>query len=148
MRAVAAPANTSPPALSGSAVVGETLTTSDGEWDQSATVSYQWRQCSPYSARVLADSPLGYWRLGEAETSDPAADSSGHTPLNPGGYDGAATMSVEGALALDEDTAIYLDGSSEQVSLNRPLTNQSSSIAGISRSRAGSRLRTRAPART
>ncbi|HLY50430.1 MAG TPA: hypothetical protein VKR21_14660 [Solirubrobacteraceae bacterium] len=68
-----APANTSPPAVSGSAVLGGTLTASNGEWSgmPAPTFTYQWEDCdssgancSPIpgatsSSYVLASSDVG-----------------------------------------------------------------------------------------
>jgi len=43
----AAPANTTPPALTGTAKVGQTLTVSNGTWSGSPTgYTYQWQRCT------------------------------------------------------------------------------------------------------
>src|SRR5262245_40894099 len=53
---------------------------------------------SGYTAAVLADQPLGYWRLGEAPGAATAIDSSGND--HPGSYFGPAlVLGVEGAIA-------------------------------------------------
>ncbi len=42
------PVNTAPPVISGTATVGQTLSTTDGTWDNSPTgYTYQWRRCNP-----------------------------------------------------------------------------------------------------
>src|SRR4051794_25465829 len=64
-----APANTTPPAVSGTPAVGSTLSASTGSWTGTApiTYSYQWRRCGVgYKGGVLADGPQSYWRFEEA----------------------------------------------------------------------------------
>jgi hypothetical protein len=63
---------------------------------------------SVYATTVLADRPVGYWRLGEAPGQTTARDSSpsGHH----GTYADAVTRGVPGALAADPDTAARFDG--------------------------------------
>jgi hypothetical protein len=63
---------------------------------------------SVYSDTILADGPLGYWRLGESDPSQPAMDSSGNG-YN-GTYFGGVTPGAPGALANDGDTAAAFDG--------------------------------------
>jgi hypothetical protein len=76
----AGPTNTDPPTISGSFVVGGTLTASTGTWLGSDPVSfaYQWQNCASYTGTVESDSPVGYWRLGEASGSSTTADTSGN----------------------------------------------------------------------
>lgn len=63
-----------------------------------------------YSDTVLADSPVGYWRLGEAEGSTDAADGSGNGRT--GTYVGGVTLQQDGALLGSDDRAALFDGSS------------------------------------
>lgn len=58
-----------------------------------------------YSAEVLADSPLGYWRLGETSGTT-AADSSGNG--HAGTIVGTPTLGVAGLLSGDSDKALGL----------------------------------------
>lgn len=60
-----------------------------------------------YAAVVLADKPLGYWRLGE-KSGTTAADSSGNG--NDGVIKGTTALGEQGALTGDADTAYYFDG--------------------------------------
>lgn len=60
-----------------------------------------------YTTEVLIDQPLGYYRLDEALSSSPAADSSGHA-LD-GAYTGGVTT-VPGNLYFDNNTAMSFDG--------------------------------------
>jgi Domain of unknown function (DUF1929)/Concanavalin A-like lectin/glucanases superfamily/Kelch motif len=68
---------------------------------------------SPYRDAVLADSPVGYWRL--AETFGPAVDATGNAA--PGGYLGGVTRGVPGALAGDSNLAARFDGTDDYVSV-------------------------------
>jgi hypothetical protein len=63
---------------------------------------------SAYSDTIVADGPLGYWRLGESDPSQPAMDSSGNG--NDGAYMGGVTLGKPGAIANDDDTAAGFDG--------------------------------------
>jgi len=63
---------------------------------------------SRYAAEVLADEPLGYWRLGEPEGETIARAARGELD---GECVGGFTFGVRGALAGDPDTAIDLRAS-------------------------------------
>jgi hypothetical protein len=65
-----------------------------------------------YSAVILADAPIGYWRLGESSTTSIAADSSGAVTPNNGFYTRGVTSGVTGAINGDPDTAASFDGMS------------------------------------
>jgi hypothetical protein len=59
-----------------------------------------------YTSAVLADAPIGYFRLGESDGTVAANE----VPGGPDGrYFGTVLMGVAGALAGDSDTAISLD---------------------------------------
>jgi hypothetical protein len=66
-----------------------------------------------YASVVLADTPVGYWRLDQSPGQTTATDSStgGHN----GTYVGGVTLGVPGALAGDPDTAARFDGTSGYV---------------------------------
>lgn len=61
-----------------------------------------------YASTILADSPVAYWRLGDA-TGTTAADSSGNALA--GTYHGGFTLAEPGSLAGDSDTSVLFDGS-------------------------------------
>jgi hypothetical protein len=63
-----------------------------------------------YAAQVLADGPIGYWRLGEAPGATTAADSSGRMPPRTGTYS-AADISLGQPGFHGGDTAVRFDGS-------------------------------------
>lgn len=63
-----------------------------------------------YSAAVLADSPVGYWRLGDASGTT-MADSSGGG--HDGTYTGSPTLGATGLLTGDSDKAVVFNGSSQ-----------------------------------
>lgn len=123
----AAPANTVLPAISGSAFVGSTLTGTPGSWANSPTsYSYQWQRCG-YKAAVLADTPVGYWRLDDPIPSTQMADSSGNA--NTGSYVNGPTLGASGGLAGDADAAVSFNGINQyatvpnSTSLNSPSTS-------------------------
>lgn len=67
-----------------------------------------------YRQHVLNDSPLAYWRLGEA-SGIVAADASGNG--NTGAYAGTVTLGETGAISGDGDTAFLPDGATGYMSL-------------------------------
>lgn len=69
-----------------------------------------------YTAEVLADSPIGYWRLGEAAgTTAVDAGSGSHN----GTYVGSPTLGVAG-LVGDANTAVTFNGTSQDVLVTNP----------------------------
>jgi hypothetical protein len=66
---------------------------------------------SAYSAAVLADSPLAYYRLGEASGTT-MTDSSGNS--RNGTYAGSPTLGAPGLVTGDSDTAVTFNGTSQQ----------------------------------
>src|SRR5207249_8077529 len=65
-----------------------------------------------YSPAVLADLPIGYWRLGESSGQTTASDASGNS--HAGTYVNGPTLGVPGALAGDGDTAARFSAASSQ----------------------------------
>ncbi len=63
-----------------------------------------------YSTEVMADAPVGRWRVGEA-VGPGMSDSSGNGLT--GIYHGSPTLGVTGAIAGSSDTAVTLNGSSQ-----------------------------------
>ena len=72
---------------------------------------------SSYADEVLADSPVGYWRLGET-SGTAAADSS---PNGLGGvYTNGVALGVGGALNGDPNAAVRFDGTNDLVTMGDP----------------------------
>jgi PKD repeat protein len=82
------------------------------------TITAQSSGGSSYSATILADSPLAYWRLGEASGTS-AADASGNGRT--GAYLNTPTLGAAGALTGDANTAVGFNGADEYV--NVPFTS-------------------------
>jgi hypothetical protein len=73
-------------------------------------------QAAPsYSATVAGDSPVAYWRLGEAPGVTTAVDASGNG--HSGTYSTAAIRGSAGAIVGDADTAASFDGTAGKVSV-------------------------------
>jgi hypothetical protein len=85
---------------------------------------------SSYAVEVLADQPVGYWRLGEAPGSASAVDASGNG--NTGSYSGGVTLGLPGFHG--GDTAALFDGKDGRVlvlnsdSLNPPFITMEAKI--------------------
>jgi len=72
---------------------------------------------SGYANNVMADSPSGFWPLGEASGTT-AHDASGNT--NDGTYSGTVSLGQSGALAGDPATSAGFDGSTGTVAISTP----------------------------
>jgi hypothetical protein len=72
-----------------------------------------------YKDAVLADGPVGYWRLDD--TGNVAADSSGNNAN--GTYQGGVTRLAAGALRNDSNPAVILDGTSGYIITGLSQTN-------------------------
>lgn len=64
-----------------------------------------------YAPSVYASQPLGYWRLGDGDTT--ARDQSGNG--RPGVYSGAVTRQQSGAMPEDNNTAADFTGGKAQI---------------------------------
>src|SRR5262249_9939864 len=78
------------------------------------TATYTAQTTTGYSAAVLADSPSGYWRLGETSGTT-ASDASGQN--HPGSYLNTPTLGQPGALTGDTDTSVAFNGTDEYTSV-------------------------------
>src|SRR5205823_6099560 len=94
-----APANTSPPTISGTAQQGQTLTEGHGTWTNNPTsYEYQWLQCDSLGTRSRPTAGA------TAQTYVPVADDVGHTirvqetASNAGGSSSPATSSATAAV--------------------------------------------------
>jgi hypothetical protein len=79
---------------------------------------------SPYKAMVLAEHPVGYWRLGEQAGLFAADEVSAHHGL----YSGEPLLQAAGALDDDDDTAADFNGEDQHVTV--PATPELSPQAG------------------
>lgn len=68
----------------------------------------------PYRTEVLADSPIAYWRFGEA--SDLVAKTEVNSPALDGGYNGSAILGRPAAGTID-GTAVEFDGVDDYVNV-------------------------------
>jgi Concanavalin A-like lectin/glucanases superfamily len=68
-----------------------------------------------YSDEVLADSPAGYWRLGEPAHTATAFDAVGNA--NPGAYRGDLALAQPGGLDGDTNTSASFDGLDDDVKI-------------------------------
>ncbi len=81
-----------------------------GRWGLSVSDGIQLGQSpvtSSYADSVLADGPVGYWRLGEAPGAAVARDA---TAAHPGSYGGAPGLGAPGLLSGDPDSAARFAG--------------------------------------
>ncbi len=104
-----APAISAPPAVTGEARDGATLTAAPGIWTPSVQ-TYAWERCgAAYADTVLADLPAGYWRL-----DDSAADASGHALdgvfSGPVRHDADGATANSRALGLGEGSGVEVPG--------------------------------------
>ena len=70
-----------------------------------------------YRDEVLADTPVGYWRFGEASGTRAADQTANATP---GTYQNGVILRVPGALGTSTDTAASFDGGNDQVTMGDP----------------------------
>ena len=66
-----------------------------------------------YTSEVLADSPVAYWRLGEASGTTAVDETGSHN----GTYVGSPTLGATGLLAGDTDTSVTFNGTSQYVDI-------------------------------
>lgn len=118
--ATQAPVPLETPVAWGDPVVGERLVAGEGVWagGGALTYSFQWQSCLDrrYRAAVLADSPRGYWRLGEPSGAGANDDSARG---NRGTYANGVALRVTGALEGSADTngGARFDGADDHVSV-------------------------------
>jgi hypothetical protein len=76
------------------------------------TAFYSGTSSQGYSSEVLADQPIGYWRLGETSGTT-AADSSGNQ--RSGTYVNAPTLGAASLLSSDPNASVRLNGTNQYV---------------------------------
>src|SRR5581483_10127679 len=116
----AAPVNTSPPTLSGEAMLGKTLTASSGSWSGTTpmTFSYQWRRC------VAAGSPCASIAAATAQTFTLTPADVGNTVR----VQVTATNS-DGSAQAESAPTVVVTGA------NGPTNTSAPTISGIARDR-------------
>lgn len=110
------PSNTVAPSVSGQTAQGASLSADVGGWssDSALTYGYQWQRCGDYGAAVQADSPTGFWRLGEGSGSSAAdSGSAGYDGTYTGGY----TLGQTGPVGWGNGAATAFNGTSGYVQL-------------------------------
>jgi RHS repeat-associated protein len=111
--------NGTAPVISGTATQGQTLTSTTGSSNGTGpfTYSYQWqRSTSSYATTALNDRPVGYWRLGESDTSKPAVDlAAGGDGVHIGGAPSNGIFPINST--ADPDRGFDFNGTNEYVKL-------------------------------
>ena len=79
-----------------------------------------------YKDEVLADSPAGYWRLGEPSGTATAFDAAGNSP---GAYRGNPTLAQPGGLDGDANTSVSFDGLDDDVRINDNATQRPTQLS-------------------
>lgn len=82
-----------------------------------------------YAGTILADGPVGYWRLGEASGATTAVDETGNG--HDGTYVGGPTLGVSGAVVNDDNTAVdFLQGANTTVEIpDSPSLNPTAALS-------------------
>ncbi|MCY2987768.1 MAG: putative Ig domain-containing protein [Planctomycetota bacterium] len=75
-------------------------------------VTYSFTRGETYAEAVLADAPIGYWRLGETSGTTATDASGNHQDAT---YSGAVGFGQAGGLVQDTDTAAAFDGSTARL---------------------------------
>jgi hypothetical protein len=134
----AAPVNTAPPAISGAARVGQTLTASTGTWSNTPTAyTYQWSRCSSSGTGCTAIAGAPSYTVQSADVSHTLRVAV--TASNGGGSSAPATSAATGIVTAGPATFGYsaVGGSADSFSANRKRVNayslpQSGSVSKLS----------------
>lgn len=88
------------------------------------------RRRGGYSSVILADSPLGYWKLGESSGAT-AADSSGNA--RDGTYINSPTLAQTGLIAAESDTCVTFNGTTQyaEIAYGAWMNVASFSVSGL-----------------
>lgn len=84
---------------------------------------------SHYARQILADNPIGYWRLGETTGSSYANEYFGRAPLS---LYNTPTQEVEGPIHSDKDWAMSFDRASTEYLKATSTTIPAGTMAGVS----------------